>query len=455
MFYNTFYGKSSEKSPQPQKSDSDKPHKEKQKKVLLPSLKYPNAPLIERDVDFAEPPNCSCCNHKMIDSGMTENSEYLTVVPAQYVVIRQKRHKYRCGKCHGDLQTAPALPRIVPGSVYSDEMIVDVALTKYCDLIPIERYTAIAGRSGLEGLPQNSLIDSTHKLADFVQSAHIKLKNEVISSPILFADETPHRMLEGDDKSNWFLWGFSTPIASYYEAHNTRSGSVASNLLINSQCEYLVSDVYSGYNKSVRDTNETRNLLNLEKNLNLPTIKNIYCNAHARRKFHDALDHYPDEAQFFIDQYQEIYKLNGLTKDKPPNEVLMLKTQMKPFFEAMKCKAMELFGGYPAKSAIGKALAYFLRNYNEFTAFINHPDLPIDNNAQERLLRNPVIGRKTWYGTHSKRGAQTAVVLFSLVESCKLNKINPREYFKNLVQDLHQGKSAYTPKEFKDLHKTH
>ena len=56
-----------------------------------------------------------------------------------------------------------------------------------------------------------------------------------------------------------------------------------------------------------------------------------------------------------------------------------------------------------------------------------------------------MIGRKTWYGTHSKRGAETAAILFSLVESCKLNKINPREYFQGLVSDLHNGKAAYTP----------
>lgn len=97
------------------------------------------------------------------------------------------------------------------------------------------------------------------------------------------------------------------------------------------------------------------------------------------------------------------------------------------------------------------AMNYFLKNYVGFTRFIDNTSLPIDNNPQERLLRNPVIGRKTWYGTHSERGAETSAILFSLVESCKLNKINPRIYFKNLVQDLHLGKKAYTPKEFKDL----
>lgn len=96
-------------------------------------------------------------------------------------------------------------------------------------------------------------------------------------------------------------------------------------------------------------------------------------------------------------------------------------------------------------------MSYFLENYEGLTRFLENPELPIDNNLQERLLRSTVIGRKTWYGTHSRRGAETAAILFSLVESCKLNQVNPREYIKKLAQDLHFGKAVYTPWEFKNL----
>ena len=63
--------------------------------------------------------------------------------------------------------------------------------------------------------------------------------------------------------------------------------------------------------------------------------------------------------------------------------------------------------------------------------------------------RNPVVGRKTWYGTHSKRGSITAAILFTLVETCKLNQVNPREYFKKLTESLHAGLPPMTPIEFK------
>lgn len=442
---NRFFGKSSEKSPKEDgQGDDPRPPKPPKTRILLPSQRYPDAPLIEREVELKDLPSCGCCGSTMKDSGMTEDSEFLTVIPAQYIVVRQKRHKYRCGKCHGDIKTAPQPPRIKPGSAYSDEMMVDVAMSKYCDLIPLERYSAIAGRARLMDLPPQSLIEATHYVADFVKGAYLRLALEIMMERVLSADETPHRMLEGDETSHWYLWGFSTPTTSYFEAHNTRSGDVASNILKQSNCEFLMSDVFSGYAKAAREATKIR-LLN-----GRPEIRNVYCNAHSRRKFKEARLKFR-EAQFFIDHYKKIYLLNELAKDKPPDEVLALREKMEPYFQAMKERAMADLAGYSSKSSFGKAMGYFLGNYEELTLFLKNPEIPIDNNRQESLLRNPVVGRKTWYGTHSKRGAETMAILFSLVETCKLNKINPREYFKSLVQDLHQGKLPYTPKEFKDL----
>ncbi len=439
---NKLYGQSSEREPGGS-TEKTTPRRHPKTKVLLPSERYPNAPLIERHVTLQTLPNCGCCSSPMEDSGMTETSEFLTVVPAKYIVIRQIRHKYRCGKCHGDLKTAPAPRRITPGSSYSDALAIDVALSKYCDLIPVERYAAIAGRGGTPGLPPQSLIETTHELADFVSEAYAGLKKEILEARVLHADETPHRMLEGDEKTRWYLWGFSTKETSYFECHDTRSGDVASNLLAHSKCEYLISDVYSGYAKSVRTVNEIR------KATGLPQMQSGYCNAHSRRYFKRAKEQLPAEAQFFIDRYQWIYALEDETKGKSADQVLEIRAKMLPHFEAMRERALAQVAAYSSKSKIAKAMNYFLGNYRELTLFTGLAELPIDNNPQERLLRSPVVGRKTWYGTHSKRGALTAAILFSLVESCKLVGVNPRTYFKQLVEDLHAGKPAYTPREFK------
>jgi len=438
---NQFFGKSSEKSPKTEEvaATSEPIPKPPRPRVQRLSERYADLPRIERHVELKDVPDCSCCGNQLSDSGMTEDSEFLTVVPKQYFIVEQKRHKYRCQKCHGDLRTAPCPPRIKPGSSYSDAMAIDVAMTKYCDLIPIGRYVKIAERSGVPELPPQSLIETTHHLADFLRPTYELLREEVRAEKVLHADETPHRMLEGDDKSHWYLWGFSSKRTSYFETHNTRSGDVASEFLKTSACEFLMSDVYSGYGKAIRVANLERDLLAR------PKIRGIYCNAHARRRFKEAGEKFPDDASFFIEQYKQIYLIEARLVDKPPEEILQERSKMNAHYDAMKSKAIELTPASPEKSSIGKAMSYFLGNFGAFTAFTGNALLPIDNNPQERLLRNPVIGRKTWYGTHSKRGAETMTVIFSIVESCKLNRINPREFVKTLVNDILDGKPPYTP----------
>jgi transposase len=428
------YGKSSEKSDK--KSPVNKPKKDPRKRVLLPSERYPGLDVIEKRVELEKLPACPCCSKEMKDSGLTEDSEYLTVIPRRYFVVQQKRAKYRCSSCQEGLVTTPAIPRIKAGSSYSDEIVVDVALSKYCDLIPVERYVQMADRGGVKGLPANTLIQGTHNLADFLAPIYKKIKEEVMNSQVLHADETPHRMLEGDEKSNWYLWGFSTGSASYFETHDTRSGSIAADIIKDSKCEYLVSDVFSGYAKAVNDSNIHR------RENKLPEIKNIYCNAHARRKFKEAESSFKRESSLFLWCYSRIYRLEKMTEFKQRRE------WQSRYYKLMERTGLTLKSSYSSKSSLVKAINYLLNNYAELTYFLTREDIPIDNNSQERLMRSPVIGRKTWYGTHSKRGAETNAVLFSLVESCKLNKVNPREYFRDIVHAIHERRDIFTPSKY-------
>ncbi len=442
------FGKSSEKTPVEELMPEDppisageeagKPKKPTTKKL---SERYPNAQVLEKEIKLATPPSCRSCGKDMTESGMYEESEYLEVVPKRYRIIRQLRCKYRCS-CHGDIQTAPALPRITPRGSYSDGMIIDVAASKFCDLIPIERYCAMAAREGFEDLPSNSLIETTHQLADFVTPAVELIKNEVQSLEVLHADETPHRMLEGDAKENWFLWGFSGKKSCYFECRDTRSGDVAGDFLKVSACRFLVTDVFSGYRKAARQASEARLALGLG------TILNAYCNAHGRRKFKESSKKFYRCSKFYLEKYQEIYRLESEARDKPPDERLQQREKMRSLFEEMKVRAESEIASYSTKSLMYQALNYFIRNFQGLTLFLMHPQVPIDNNPQERLLRNPVIGRKTWFGTHSKRGAETTAKLFTLIESCKLNGVNPRAYLQALVTALHRGESPFTPAQY-------
>jgi transposase len=425
----------------------EKPEKEKQPANpgrKKPTIRYPNVPVREVVIAADPVPACDACGSQMSDSGMTENSEQLTVIPKKFEIIVQKLVKYRCS-CHGCVTTAEAPARIIPGSSYSDEMVLDVALSKYCDLLPIHRYVGMAARAGVAGLPPQSLIECTHGLADFLLPAYDLLEEQVMRARVLSADETPHKMLEGSDTKNWSLWGFSTPQVCFLTCHNTRSADVSIAFLDKSKCEVLVSDVYSGYSRTTRVCNELR------QKFGLPMLQNAYCNAHARRYFYKSWKSPAKFGQYYLDQYHEIYELNESAKGQESAKVLEYRSQMRSLFKEMLTQAQSEVASHSEKSQYGKALRYFIGNYVGLTLFLEDAEAPIDNNRQERLLRSHVVGRKTWYGTHSERGANTAAVLFSLVESCKLIHVNPREYFKKLVAALHAGEKPFTPHDFKLL----
>ena len=122
---------------------------------------------------------------------------------------------------------------------------------------------------------------------------------------------------------------------------------------------------------------------------------------------------------------------------------------MKPLFDAIKQEATQKIENYSSKSQMYTAYNYFIENYEGLTRFLDNHLVPIDNNLSERLLRSPVVGRKTWYGTHSRRAAETAAVHFSIIESCKLIGLNPREFYADAVRRVHKKETPVTPQEYK------
>lgn len=409
----------------------------------LPSQRYLGLEIKEEFLRPQEPPTCSCCQKKMKESGLFDITEKLEIIPKVFFIIRVKRVIFNCSSDCGAMVNTPAAPSIVPTSNYGDSLIVDVALSKYCDLIPIERYVQMAFRSGLGGeLPAQSLIGLTHHLANFLEIIYLKLKKEVQSALVLQMDETPHNMLEGDETYNWYLWGFFCSTSCYFEAHDTRSGDIAYNFLKYSIAMAIMTDGYGGYGKSIKMIKESEGR----------EIKEANCNAHAYRYFEEASVTWKSETEIFLKLYGEIYQLEeerkGLDKKISEEESLLLREKMIPYFEEIKENCASSINNVMAKSSLDKAINYFINHYEGLTLCTKNIMIPLDNNMAEREMRGPVVGRKTWYGTHSKRGALTAAVLFSIVRSCFINNINPRDYFPWIVDSIHQGKELLTPFEY-------
>jgi transposase len=415
------------------------------KKSRLRSLteQYPDAEVENRHIAFDRTPLCQCCDRGMIDSGLTEITEQLHTVPVRHKIIRIIRKKYKCTGCFMGLLTAPMPLRIAPGSSLSNSFIIEAAIAKFYYLIPAERYAGMVSQSGLKDFPPQLILAAQHYMAEFLRPVYVLIRNLVQSSTLLHADETPHNMMEGSKIKGWYLWGFSAPGAYYFEIHPTRSGSVASDFLATSLCIFLMSDVYTGYARALREVNAMRT------KVGLPHIIALYCNSHSRRRFVEAAINYPEEAQFYIDQYERIYTLDAELKTLIDHQSQIEKrAEMRPFFESMVNRGRQTRDAYSSKSSIVKAIDYLTNNYDGLTRFLENPALPIDNNAAERQLRSPVIGRKTWYGTHSDRGIETTEILFSIMQTCRLLKIDPRGYLKAVTKSMLSGGTAFTPSQY-------
>jgi transposase len=433
------------KLPQQTKNKTCKVGESKKETTKLPSERYPDIEVREDVIFPHKAPKCPCCNGIMKESGLFDITEKLEVIPKRYYIQRNKRPKFNCGNCYGAIVNTPAVPSIVPSSNYGDSLVVDVTLSKYCDLIPMERYSQIASRNGLLGLPPQSLIGLTHQLADFLIQVYNKIKNEVLTSKILLADETTHKMLEGDESRHWFLWGFFSSTASYFEASDTRSGDVVFEFLKNSRAQVLVSDGYTGYDRAIKK---------IKKEFSREILEGD-CNAHAVRYFKDASTTWQEECVPFLKIYGKIYDLEAEIKkgDKKllQQDKLDIRSQMIPLFTELKVLCEQARGPAMKESLFLKAVNYFLNHYAGLTLCTTNPDIPLDNNHSERALRPSVVGRKTWYGTHSKRGALTMSIHFSIVGSCKAIGINPRNYYLWVVEQINQGYTALTPHEYSML----
>lgn len=416
----------------------------KQPRVRSLTEQYPHAEVEEQYVNFDPIPLCQCCQRDMIDSGLEEVTEQLHTVPAKHKIIRQHRRKYKCGRCYMGLITAPQPPRIAPGSSLGDSFIIEAAIAKFYYLMPAERYALMASQSGLHQFPPQLVLAAQHYLAEFLRPVYHLLRRRIQGSYLLFADETPHRMLEENNgKENWYLWGFSAEETCYFEIHDSRSGSVAIEFLAASNCIFLMSDVYVGYTRAIREVNVIR------KSRGLPEIIPLFCNSHSRRKFTEAAIAYPEEAQFFIDRYENIYRLEAELKLLvDPQSRVEKRVEMRPFFEGMVATGRKLRDHYSDKSSIVRAIDYYTNNYEGLTRFLDNPELPIDNNISERHLRNPVIGRKTWYGTHSERGVETTEILFTIMQCCKHLKVDPRQYLLAVIKSMLSGGPPFTPSQY-------
>ena len=188
---------------------------------------------------------------------------------------------------------------------------------------------------------------------------------------------------------------------------------------------YLHTDGYAGYN-------------------NIPNVTIIGCFAHARRKFADALKAVTDKtsnsalaSKEGLDYCNKLFTIERNLADLTPEDRYKKRLELsKPVLEAFSSQLRLTSKQTLPKSALGGAIDYCLNQWEKLEAFLIDGRLELSNNRAERAIKPFIIGRKNWLFANTARGATASAIIYSIIETAKLNNLNPFYYLTYLFEQL-------------------
>jgi hypothetical protein len=161
--------------------------------------------------------------------------------------------------------------------------------------------------------------------------------------------------------------------------------------------------------------------------------------AHVRREFVDIEKSFPEACEEILDLIGELYAIDKARSEDPPGDALVLRAERRAEKSRGVVERIEewFYRTLPTclpESGLHKAIGYMVNMWKGLVLFLDKPLVPLDNNGTERAARGPVLGRKNHYGSRSLRGTEVAATLYTLVESAKLNGLEPRFYLRVAVR---------------------
>jgi len=385
-----------------------KPKKPREK---FGNTEQPKLPVVEQlfELDDADRVCPSCGGELSPMKDQFEASEMIDVVEVSYRVVKVKQQKYAC-KCGGCIDTALGPERVVPGGRYSLDFAIKVAIDKYLDHIPLARQERILRRHGLEVTSQ-TLWDQVHALGRRLESASRALLARVLAEPVVGLDQTGWPRLDGKGDKPWQMWCLTAPRAVVHRIRDDKGADTFKDLM-GSYRGIIVCDALKTHEAGARGND---------------AIALAGCWAHVYRKFEEAAPNHP-EANLAMKWIGELYAIDERAGDDLEKKAELRRTESAQILATMKTW---LWSQAALKTlSIGNAAAYVVANWDRLTRFVDDARVPLDNNATERGIRGPVVGRKNHYGSKSKRGTEIAAVFYSLLETAKLCGVDPARFLR-------------------------
>jgi transposase len=371
----------------------------------------PMLPTIEQvfELDAADMICPSCGGDLRPMKGQFETSEMIDVVEVSYRVVQVKQQKYAC-KCGGCIETALGPERATPGGRYSLDFAIKIAIDKYLDHIPLDRQRRILRRHGLV-ITTQTLWDQLHVLGRRLEAASRALLARVLAQPVIGLDQTGWKRLDGKADTPWQMWCLTAPGAVVHRIRDDK-GAATFKALVGSYRGVIVCDALKTHEAGARGNDG---------------IALAGCWAHVFRKFEEAAADHP-EARLALQWIGKLYELDERAEGDLEKKAALRRAESTDVIAALKSW---VWSHAALKTlSIGNAAAYVVANWDRLTRFLKDARIPLDNNATERGIRGPVVGRKNHYGSKSRRGTEVASLFYSLLETAKLHGIDPARYLR-------------------------
>ncbi|HZC16351.1 MAG TPA: IS66 family transposase [Caulobacteraceae bacterium] len=376
---------------------------------------------------------CPACGSERLRKIGDDEREVLEYVPSHFKVVVHVRPKLSCRDCETITQPPmPSLPiergRPGPG------LIAHVLVSKYCDHLPLNRQSDIYGREGVS-LDRSTLADWVGRAAWLLEPVATRIGDYARAGPAIHADDTPIPVQDpgrGRTKSGrlWVVvrdegaWGSRNPPAAYYRYSPDRKGEHAQALLA-SASGFLHADAYAGFDKLYEPDPKTGR----------PRLEPVACWAHARRELFD--EHVKTKSPIALQALEKIGAIfaveRGINGQGAETRRAVRQAQSLPLLADLKAYLETSLGRISRKGDLAKAIRYSLSRWAALCRFTEDGRLEMTNNAAERAIRPLTLGRRNWTFLGSDAGGDRAAVFFTLIQSCKLNGVNPEAYLADLV----------------------
>jgi transposase len=361
---------------------------------------------------------CACGREKVI----IDRKAHVVVerIPAQYKATRYIRLVYGCSCCKDGVSVAEPVHLPIAKGLAGVNLLLFVTMSKYQYHLPLYRIQRqIFHESGI-WFTRSTLASWVRQVAGILERIYLALLEEYQLSRVKHADESPIQVkCEGHYREGWMWVGltgdYRTAIFMY---DNHRSQKAAERLLKGSRSgDYLMVDDYVAYHKPVKEYK----------------LIDMRCMIHIRRMFVTAEKSggHLDFNKKVLVKIGQLYRIERLANRLKYSSEQRGELRNKYSATIMiQIKALLDNPGFVVlpQSDTGAAINYFLRNWQQANRFLESGDLPIDNSADERIIRPFAIGRNNWMQAGSENGARWMAILYSILTTCKLNGIDAQQY---------------------------